>query len=69
MILSVSEYQKKYHPAYSNRTVRRRLSNGMLPMGHIPVKLPSGDWVVEIQEVPKQWANMEISLKPKVFDI
>jgi len=69
MILTVEEYRVKFHPNSSNRTVRRRFINKMTPMGHIPVKLPGGDWVVEIQEVPQQWRNMEVSLKPKIFDI
>jgi len=45
-------------------TIKNLCRNNQLPTNHIAHKLSAG-WIIEIQELPKEWQNFEILLKPK----
>jgi hypothetical protein len=67
MILTPLEYANKFPlngKVVCSETIKNRCRNNQLPTNHIPHKL-SGGWVIEIQELPEEWKNFDVILKPK----
>lgn len=48
MIYPIKDYQKKYHPTKSLRTVQRMAASELMPSNHTFVK--AHDWFVEVDE-------------------
>jgi len=67
MILTPKDYALKFtknDKVLHVNTIKNRCRNNQLPTNHIPHKL-SGGWVIEIQELPEEWKNFDVILKPK----
>jgi hypothetical protein len=50
MIYTLKQYQLKFHPTKSLRTVQRMVKSGLMPSNHIFIK--AHDWCVYIDIVP-----------------
>ena len=67
MILSAREYALRFPQngkTVCDETIKRKCRNNQLPTNHIPQKVNSV-WVIEIREMPEEWKNFEVILKPK----